>query len=505
MSGASYAYDGNGNRVKQTVGASVTQYLLDVQPGLSVVLSATTGANTERYVHGGRGAHAQQLNGGAWQHTLLDGLGSVRAVADAALAVVQSASYAPYGAADTPLTVTPFAFTGEMRDNNGLQYHRARYYAPGLGIFPSLDPLETNNRYSYVIGNPVNFLDPSGLTACSQPTGSPLDGLLCAMQECSSNPQLCASTALLFQWLPLALPLTLGGSTYLPPYPGLPAPQYDNYDDFMDYLSGALAIAAAEIAATAERVDVRERARRRNDCLRQCVTSSLAESYEPFRGAPGSNSFLPPSRANRTREYDLVCNLKCYNGIFEENIYGGFLLPAGTDFLIHDQERLDGTAGEFLPWRYDVIRVGLAGNAQLFSDVQGGFSEGLKLRSIGGMMIVWNSGGLRTRASAMATFVEEMWHAVHYQTLCGKITRRQTEIAAKAGMLAWIAVNTATGSIPFSAFVGVQELRESIEVLLNSYGGNMDALAFSGGDCPGSRFNPLNARLAGVYALNQHC
>jgi RHS repeat-associated protein len=38
----------------------------------------------------------------------------------------------------------PFTFTGEMVDANDLVYLRARYYHPGLGVFPSLDPVEGN-------------------------------------------------------------------------------------------------------------------------------------------------------------------------------------------------------------------------------------------------------------------------------------------------------------------------------------------------------------------------
>ncbi len=37
--GASYAYDGLGNRVRQTVGTVVSQYLLDLQPGLTQMLA----------------------------------------------------------------------------------------------------------------------------------------------------------------------------------------------------------------------------------------------------------------------------------------------------------------------------------------------------------------------------------------------------------------------------------------------------------------------------------
>jgi len=58
---------------------------------------------------------------------------------------------------------SPFAFTGEPLDGNGLQYHRARYYDPVMGVWASLDPLETANRYMYVAGNPTNLIDPTGL------------------------------------------------------------------------------------------------------------------------------------------------------------------------------------------------------------------------------------------------------------------------------------------------------------------------------------------------------
>lgn len=70
-------------RVNQTISGQVTQYLLDLQPGLDVVLSETTGANTTRYVHSPRGIHAQQDAGGNWEWRAQDGLGSARAVVDA--------------------------------------------------------------------------------------------------------------------------------------------------------------------------------------------------------------------------------------------------------------------------------------------------------------------------------------------------------------------------------------------------------------------------------------
>ncbi len=168
---SSYAYNGLGQRVQQTVSGVVTEYLLDVQPGLAKVIAATTGANTTRFVHE-RGLLSQQDSNGDWQWMVADGLGSVRVQADGDFDAVASRHFAPYGVSydEQGVFSVPFAFTGEMLDANDLQYHRARYYNPALGVFPSLDLLEgmleeavSLNRYAYVAGNVVNLVDPSGL------------------------------------------------------------------------------------------------------------------------------------------------------------------------------------------------------------------------------------------------------------------------------------------------------------------------------------------------------
>lgn len=163
--GSAYQYDGLGNRIQQTADAIVTRYLLDLQPGLAVVLRQSDGTDTNHYIHSLRGIHAMQGNPGNWVYAVQDGLGSVRVEADSLLDVQFSQNFAPYL---SPMDVTgtaqlPFGATGEQVDSSELLYLRARYYSPSLGIFPSLDPLETPNRYAYVAGNPVNLADPSGL------------------------------------------------------------------------------------------------------------------------------------------------------------------------------------------------------------------------------------------------------------------------------------------------------------------------------------------------------
>ena len=96
----------------------------------------------------------------------------MRQLADTAGMVTLTQSYAPYG--DTISSAgsgfSPYQFTGESRDVNGLTYLRARYYASSDGRFISRDtwagdynrPLSLN-RWNYVEGNPVNFTDPLGL------------------------------------------------------------------------------------------------------------------------------------------------------------------------------------------------------------------------------------------------------------------------------------------------------------------------------------------------------
>ncbi|MCI0551869.1 MAG: RHS repeat-associated core domain-containing protein, partial [Anaerolineae bacterium] len=48
----------------------------------------------------------------------------------------------------------------------GLMFYRARFYSPGIGKFVSEDPLRFAagvNFYSYVLNDPINFIDPNGL------------------------------------------------------------------------------------------------------------------------------------------------------------------------------------------------------------------------------------------------------------------------------------------------------------------------------------------------------
>jgi RHS repeat-associated protein len=151
----------------------LSSVLLDLQPGLAVVLSETTGTNTTRYVHGPRGIHAQKDSANVWEHPLQDGLGSVRTVTDNAGAVLWATQYEPYGTGfgTVGTAQTNYGFTGEYGLPGGLLHLRARNYHPALGVFTALDPFEgmmgramSLNGYGWVEGNTPNTVDPSGMS-----------------------------------------------------------------------------------------------------------------------------------------------------------------------------------------------------------------------------------------------------------------------------------------------------------------------------------------------------
>ncbi|MBN8595223.1 MAG: RHS repeat-associated core domain-containing protein [Anaerolineae bacterium] len=100
-----------------------------------------------------------------------DGLGSVRNVVYVSANLLWLTSYDPFGTGFGVLGTaqSPHAFTGEPTLPGGLLHLRARNYHPALGIFTALDPFEGSrdrtmslNRYSWVEGNTINMVDPSG-------------------------------------------------------------------------------------------------------------------------------------------------------------------------------------------------------------------------------------------------------------------------------------------------------------------------------------------------------
>jgi RHS repeat-associated protein len=114
-----------------------------------------------------------------------DGLGSVIAMTNAAGTITGSQRFDAWGNdASATGAVQQYGYTGREPDGTGLIYYRARYYDPTVGRFLQKDPIGLQgglNQYAYVGNNPVNFVDPSGLTpsgasnnsGTSYPVGDP--------------------------------------------------------------------------------------------------------------------------------------------------------------------------------------------------------------------------------------------------------------------------------------------------------------------------------------------
>jgi RHS repeat-associated protein len=163
-----FAYNGLGDRLRQTVNGTPTNYTLDLQAGLTQVLAAGTNA----YLYGNGRIGEEQPAG--WAYHLGDALGSVRQLANASGGVTLARAYEPFGdlLSSVGTGTTIYAFTGEQRDGTGLVYLRARYYGGGFGRFLSRDIWEGDpnqpmsyNAWLYVFGNPVNLTDPTGTYA----------------------------------------------------------------------------------------------------------------------------------------------------------------------------------------------------------------------------------------------------------------------------------------------------------------------------------------------------
>ena len=112
-------------------------------------------------------------------HYHLDHLGTPREISDAAGHIVWSGRYRAYGAlalADVALIDNPIRFQGQYFDaETGLHCSLHRYYDPEAGRFIHQDPIGLeggSNVYQYA-PNPVNWVDPLGLTAkgCGSASG----------------------------------------------------------------------------------------------------------------------------------------------------------------------------------------------------------------------------------------------------------------------------------------------------------------------------------------------
>ncbi|MBF0292451.1 MAG: RHS repeat protein [Nitrospinae bacterium] len=166
-----YIIDGQGRRIgKKVNGITVKGWLyldglkpvaeLDGGGNLVAVFVYATRENTPDYV----------IRGGLPYRIITDHLGSPRLIVDTATGIVaQRVDYGEYGnvISDSAPGFTPFGFAGGFYDpDTGLVRFGARDYDAEIGRWTTKDPIGfrgENNFYRYVLNDPINLVDWSGL------------------------------------------------------------------------------------------------------------------------------------------------------------------------------------------------------------------------------------------------------------------------------------------------------------------------------------------------------
>jgi RHS repeat-associated protein len=209
----SYAYDNNGNTIRQTSGLQETNYLYDVEDRLVQVEDGMGTTIAEYYydpfgrrlwkdvdgirtyfVYSDEGLVGEYDESGAelrgygyapdsqWSTDPLfykqdgryywyqnDHLGTPQKIIETSGRVVWSAVYDSFGNVqlETAEITNNLRFAGQYHDaETGLYYNLNRYYDPITGRYLRTDPFgEGLNLYAYVFNNPNNLIDPLGLCA----------------------------------------------------------------------------------------------------------------------------------------------------------------------------------------------------------------------------------------------------------------------------------------------------------------------------------------------------
>ena len=171
----SFAYNGDGTRVKRSASNAGTMYYIGNYFEVWVPNSGTTTFN--KYYYFGSQRVAARI-----ASTLFyfqgDHLGSSSiAMTQAGTSFYSRQMYYPYGAPRTTegsALPTDNTFTGQKSDDStGLMFYNARYYDAALGRFIQPDTIVPNplnpqslNRFAYVLNNPLKYIDPTGHVEC---------------------------------------------------------------------------------------------------------------------------------------------------------------------------------------------------------------------------------------------------------------------------------------------------------------------------------------------------
>ncbi|MEW5789796.1 MAG: RHS repeat-associated core domain-containing protein [Pseudomonadota bacterium] len=179
----SFIYNYDHVRVKQTTGSKTVVYLnprIDLGGHYNKETVGSVVTESFYFYAGGQvvGAHVTKTNTSPQTNYFhADHLGSISVVTDQAGQVIARYEFDPWGkrVLTAGSNATIHGFTGHEHLDDGLIHMNGRIYDPVLGRFMSADPmiqapdnLQSYNRYSYVLNNPLSLTDPSGYSWLSK-------------------------------------------------------------------------------------------------------------------------------------------------------------------------------------------------------------------------------------------------------------------------------------------------------------------------------------------------
>ncbi len=206
-----YVIDGQDRRVGKKVNGTLVQGFLYQNQLNPVAELDGTGAMVSRFVYASKGNVPDYLLKGSETYRIInDHLGSPRLVVNTTTgAVVQRMDYDEFGQVitDTNPGFQPFGFAGGLYDRDTkLVRFGARDYDAETGRWTVKDPIlfagGDTNLYGYVLGDPVNLIDPTGLCGqnpCDYPDSDCYVGCGCTGQICICTRTVCGRIVEIFR------------------------------------------------------------------------------------------------------------------------------------------------------------------------------------------------------------------------------------------------------------------------------------------------------------------